>query len=96
MAYYNTTQEEGQQLIQFEENAEVQEKLVLEFFKKHPAYAFTPYECMDFLRLPDVPITSIRRSITDLTGKDLLIKTGKKKIGKYGRPNFTWKLNNNL
>jgi len=96
MAFHNTTKESGQHLIQFEDKANAQDKMVLDFFKKHNAFGFTPCECMDFLSLQGVPITSIRRSISDLTKKNLLIKTNKKKIGRYGRPNFTWKFNNEV
>ena len=93
MGFHNTTHETGQQLIKFEKQTEGQDKVILDFFKKHEAFSFTPCECQSFIQLTGVPITSIRRSISDLTKKGLLIKTNKKKIGTYGRPNYTWKYN---
>ena len=38
------------------------------------------------------PITSIRRALSDLTSECKLTKTDNKKLGPYGKHEFTWKL----
>lgn len=44
------------------------------------------------------PLTSIRRAMTDLACKNILIKNGDDKNvqGIYGKPEHTWKFNNNI
>jgi len=42
--------------------------------------------------LPNSPITSVRRVITNLTGEGVLRKTDHQKEGPYGDPNYTWTL----
>lgn len=37
-------------------------------------------------------LTSVRRSITTLTDRDLLVCTGEKVRGAYGRPEMLWRL----
>ena len=39
-----------------------------------------------------VPITSIRRAITNLTNDEKLVKTDNQKTGPYGKPSYCWKL----
>ena len=68
-----------------------QAKKVLEFFQANPDEAFTPFEVKRHA-LRTKPITSVRRAITDLTTAGYLEKTGDRKMGEYGQPNWTWKL----
>ncbi len=96
MSYYNTTHESGQILLDYKAQAANQDYLVLKVFKrlKRP---LSPSEVWGFLtgsmEIPmDTPITSIRRSITNLTGRMELRKTNEKGIGKYGRSENRWTL----
>jgi hypothetical protein len=99
--FYNTTNLEGQDLIDAVKQAKTQQDAVYQFFKKRPGYEFTPFEVWSLLRAlrPDMvaeltPVTSIRRAITNLTNAQppLLKKTSNQKEERLGAKNFTWKL----
>ena len=94
--YYNTTNESGNQLQAFTDKAGAQDKLVLALFKQHGT--LSPSKVYEFLIkakqiTPATPITSIRRSITNLTRDGYLLKTEDKVKGTYGRSEKVWKLN---
>jgi hypothetical protein len=61
-SFYNTTAEPDPKL--FEVKARTQEQIVLELFRKHPD--LTASECHKLYPDFRVPLTSIRRSITNL------------------------------
>lgn len=99
-SFHNTTNQSTTELKTSEDKARTQDEIVLEFFKQHKLNDFTPCEVYEALikqkkitRL--VPITSIRRAITNLTHstKDDLEKMRDKRIGYYGAPNNVWRLN---
>lgn len=97
MTYYNTTDESGQLLLDYETKSKCQDALVLNVFKRL-GRPLTPSEVWGFLTgsqeiARETPITSIRRSITNLTNDLFLIKTKEKGIGKYGRRELKWKYN---
>ena len=73
------------------EKAKGQELLILTFFVKHKGELFTPSEVQDRLEEPSI-LTSIRRAMTNLTKRGFLEKTDIKRQGKFGRPNFCWRL----
>jgi len=56
--------------------------------------AMTPFEVQNEYEraYPSVPITSIRRSMTNLAQRGVLEKSGAMKLEIYGKPNHTWKL----
>jgi len=90
MPYYNTTRQKGEQLKVAWKKAKSQDDKVMEYFningKATPSEVwlhFNKYE-------NNVPITSIRRSITTLTSYNMLSKTEKKREGVYGRPEYVW------
>ena len=92
--YYNTNNETGETL-QSSRNATMkQEDQILGIFQAFPNEGLTPFDIEDFARNQEVnwPITSIRRAITDLTNAGKLTKTDVKKMGRYGKNVFTWKL----
>lgn len=90
-AYYNTTSEKGQQLEIFALKAEKQDLKVLAAFVKYKR--LTPSNCLTLVFLNvNVPLTSVRRSITNLTKAGKLIKTNEKAIGIYGRPEYIWQI----
>lgn len=92
--YFNTTKLKHQHLASATTKAKTQDELVLQFFKERPNREFTPAEAhatMMSLGMisQQVPLTSIRRSITNNTPP--LTKTETKKPGMYGHDNFCWK-----
>lgn len=93
--YYNTTRMEGKELAVREMKTEAQGRKILDFFRSNPGILFTPFDVQNKLNLTGVPITSIRRSMTNLTCcyEKYLIKTSVKRPGIYGEPNHCWVLN---
>jgi len=92
-SFHNTTNESVSATTVFEEKAKTQEEIVLEYFQEHKAESFSPEtilrRCFSNRR---VPLTSIRRAMSNLTKKKLLEKTEKKKISSFGRPAYKWAL----
>jgi len=92
MSYYNTTNLNGADLKKSRGRAESQTEKILRFFLANPDRAFTPAEidrAMDGYFL----LTSIRRSMSDLTKSGDLIKTEEQGIGHFRAPNYKWTLN---
>lgn len=92
--YYDTTCE-AERLAEFEKTAGEQNKAVLRYFRGRVGEAISPSQCWRGLidmGLIDgaTPLTSIRRSITNLTGA-FLEKTDEKTKGEYGRPELCWR-----
>lgn len=91
MTYYNTTNLTGGQLAREIANCKTQEQAVLLIFQSEGK--LSPSEV--FHRYPTpVPLTSIRRAITNLTKDGLLEKTDKTKPGAYGKAEHVWQLTN--
>lgn len=75
-----------------EKKAISQDEKILKFFKENPHADFTPSQVwIQFGQ--QYPLTSIRRSITNLTKAGELVKTDNKRPGLFGEANYTWKLN---
>ena len=91
MPYFNTTQLNGSDLDHARRKAKTQEDRVLAFFNLRPAYLYTPFEVQEKV-MPGVPITSVRRAITNLEKAGHLIKTRVMGAGKYGVRNHCWQL----
>jgi hypothetical protein len=91
--YYNTTNQKGDQLKVNKVLVDTQNKLIKDYFIKYiQSSPSSIYRQRIKLGLGDIPITSIRRSITNLTESGFLIKTDLKTIGLYGREEYIWKL----
>lgn len=91
--YHNTNALAGETLATAKQDAKVMQTRILETFKKYPDREFTPCQIHTIIDDYATLLTSVRRSITNLTGSGKLIKTSNIKPGIYGRPCFTWKLN---
>ena len=89
--FYNTIHLSGTDLTEAKEQTGVQSQRILEIYKK--AIKLTPVEAWEaYCELyPAALLTSIRRSITSLTGQGLLIKTSEMRQGRYGKKNYIWK-----
>lgn len=83
-SYHNKTQFLTQkQLTEYEVVASSQDQKILQCFAEHPLQGLT---CDDLqLIFPDYLMTSIRRSLTNLTHSGNLTKVGQRD-GQYGRP----------
>lgn len=89
--HYNTTALTGDDLKQARVKAGGQKEKILKFFQSHPHTSFTPAQVhLHFGQ--QMVLNSVRRSITDLTTEGYLDKLGERRIGLYGKDNFTWKL----
>ena len=89
--YYNTNDETGDTLTTSRRNVTTQETNILTIFRGRPCRAMTPFDVQDDLG-HEVPITSIRRAITNLTIRGLLLKTDTMKNGRFGKMNHCWML----
>lgn len=88
--YYNTTNQKGTTLKESHSKAESQEQKILNYFtakgKATPSEVWTTMST-------DSLLTSVRRSITDLTKSGRLRKTEEKRTSIYGRPEYVWEFN---
>jgi len=91
MSYYNTNSESGETLSRSKERADTMKDQILHLFRENAGIDFTPFEVLRQLNTRS-PITSVRRSITDLTMEGFLEKTDKMRIGDYGKQNYCWRL----
>ena len=89
-SYHQTQMLIDDQVAAYTVQAARQEETIYEFFKTSPG-EYSP-ETIQEKVLPTAPITSVRRAITNLTEAGLLRKTGRKELGRYGRPVGTWML----
>lgn len=88
--FYNTIDLPAPELEVRQETARSQEEEILEVFELRPYECLTPFEVQDLTGIEC--INSVRRSMTNLSKRGKLVKTDVKKVGKYGTPNYTWKL----
>lgn len=91
-SYHDTVPAKNHDLDQFEAKAKAQDDIILAFFKKHPFEAFTPFQVHRMSGLEKCPITSIRRSMTNLTKKGHLRTIKQTTREQYGRDNRQWTL----
>jgi hypothetical protein len=90
--FYNTNKETGSVLEASQKKTETQEDRILAFFQDNVGAAFGPSRIALYVFGNSVPLTSIRRAITDLTTSGLLVKTGVMIDGRYGKQEHTWTL----
>lgn len=69
-----------------------QSEKILEWFEKNPLAKETPFGIASKLFSPDVPVTSIRRALTDLTKDGKLVKLAEQTKERYGVSNCFWML----
>jgi len=87
--FYNTTNETNPDLSEYRNKALNQDERVLGCFKRGNKTSWTPSEIL-FAAFDKAPITSVRRSMTNLTDKGKLEKTTHQRMGSYGRPEYVW------
>lgn len=99
--YYNTTNETGTTLEQSTSKALTQDEYVLAYFKKYDNLGVTPERVLRHFRIMEklseskwhnTPVTSIRRSFSNLKNQGLIQKTNLTIEGDFGKNVHVWKL----
>jgi hypothetical protein len=99
--YYNTTNLKGVELKKATSNALSQDEQVLAYFRSYDNLGATPERVLRHFRIMEklserrwhnTPITSIRRSFSNLKKRGLIVKTGYMIMGDYGKEVHVWKL----
>ena len=93
--YYNTNEENGQDLIESRTKSIKQDDLILSIYNSwRQSDGLTPSEVEEILihhHDKSWPLTSIRRAISTLTDSGKLTKTNKLRGGKYNKNEHIWK-----
>ena len=91
--YHDTTHLRTDVLRQMRVKARNQEEALIAYldFMAYAVRDFTPSEVWRDCFRERVPITSVRRAITDLTADGQLVKTGEMRDGPYGKPEGVWR-----
>ena len=99
--YHNTTNENGATLQESRKKAKTQDQTVLEYFKNHDQLGVTPERCLRHFKIMEklseskwhnTPVTSIRRSFSNLKNQGLIQKTELTIEGDFGKNVHIWKL----
>ena len=91
--FYKTINLPADELRAARESNNIQNTRVLAIFEKHPD-GLTPFEASRIYngQYPEIPLTSVRRAVTDLEKSGRFEKTGAMRNGGYGKPNHVWKI----
>ena len=102
--YHNTTQSTQPELGQYQDKAKSQEERINRYIRgviaeqmtsAHHYFCGTQYFTPSMVRShvfnDEVPLTSVRRAMTNLTDDGHLVKTDRQFPGPYGRPEFGWR-----
>lgn len=89
--FFNTTREVGNNLKTYTDQADRQDKMILRLFLESPVKELTSHDVESML-LGKVVRSSVVRSMNTLTRKGFLEKTNMKRMGKYGRACYIWRL----
>ena len=88
MTFYNTIQENPDELARSHLKAKTQEQKIINCFKQYET-PLSPSMVLSISGL-NCPITSIRRAMTNLSNEGKLIKTDVKMEGMYGKQEHLW------
>lgn len=93
--FHNTIDIAGKSLKQAKKKVNEQEILIMQYYMQHPYAMPTPWQLHDWLKSKghDLLITSVRRTLTDLTDEGKLVKSHVQFKGPKGQPNHAWMLN---
>ena len=92
VVFHNTTESTQPELGRYREKAQSQEELILDNMRGIGWGLWSPSLVWEVMFNYNVPITSVRRALTNLTDSGDLVKTEKQVKGPYGRPEFQWRL----
>jgi hypothetical protein len=99
--YYNTTKETGTTLAQSTSKARTQDECVLDYFRSYDNLGATPERVLRHFRIMEklseskwhnTPVTSIRRSFSNLKNQGFIQKTNLTIKGDFGKNVHVWKL----
>lgn len=91
-SYHNTTNSEGLALSKYEAKARTQEQRILDWFRAYEQEATPTKILRSVFAGENVPLTSVRRAVTNLTTTGKLQKTDEQRKGPYDRPEYVWRL----
>jgi hypothetical protein len=91
--FHNTTREVGDELARAIAQAEKQDDAILAIYRR-AREPLSPSQVWSLCKSAGKkwPLTSIRRSITNLTNREQLTQTVHKRVGHYGRYEFCWEV----
>lgn len=89
--FYNTINLKGIDLDAARNKSKSQEEFIKWLFNEEPTLEATPSQLLSLFN-SNVPITSVRRALTNLTNDNVLEKTEKQIVGMYGKLEHVWKL----
>lgn len=93
--YFNTTKLQGEQLSIAVDNNRSQNEIIKSVFQAFPSQAFTAYDIIEYLTQKGIfyKETSVRRAMTQLKNRGLLVETTVIKEKYSGHPNkaLRWK-----
>ena len=99
--YFNSTGLKGKELKAATSKAKAQDDVILECFKTFEHLKLTPERCLRHLRIMEqpnenrwanTPLTSLRRSFSNLKNRGLIEKTDVMIMGDYGKRVNLWRL----
>lgn len=91
-SYHNTNHEGGETLRKSEAKAMKQDDIILEFIRSRYPYEMTPEYVWEYSGMKDrnIPLTSVRRSFSNLNRTGLIVKSTRMVKGMYGKMIHTW------
>ena len=92
MDFFNTENLSGEALKQAKLTAGSQQQEIYDFLLRHRGDGFTPFQIHDALdyKEDNVPITSVRRALTNLTSAGLIDRFEEQEKGNFGHLNYKW------
>lgn len=92
LTFHNTIALDGQELEEAIKACDKQDSRVLTIITC-TGRGMTPAEVHEVYckHFPKCPITSIRRSMSNLTRECRLVKTDQQRVGEYGKNTYVWK-----
>ncbi len=92
--FYNTTKEEGEELLESTEDAKKQTEVILDYFKQNPEEECSAEDINNRI-LPKAFRTSIRRALTNMEEDGLIICVGQTRSGDTHKKIKEYRLNPN-
>jgi len=96
MKFHNSINLKGKELEKAIAKTKGQSKKIMVFMEANHLKSYTPPEVHEALFDESVPLTSVRRSLTNLTSKGHLRQTDEKREGLYGSENYCWTFRKSL
>jgi hypothetical protein len=90
--FYNTINLQSDELKQARLKAKSQQEFIKAVFNNHKDLKITPSQMLRVFGNDLLPITSVRRALTNLVYENFLEKTSEKVLGIYGKPEHIWKI----